>query len=538
MVSFILLNLRFSQWIGARIALILLIVMLPLTWAAFRVYPVLDDAGIELIAKENGINAVAASMPDRPMVIWIIQHAMYSPLHVYMGMILQLLGWVLLGFLAAFLWLELFPEHREYAPVVACFTVAPILLKAQLATWTFVLPVNFSVVPAYGAGLLLWRYIRHGSSRRGWIIIAASVLTFGAGLISEYALLTTVCSSLLLFTLNWAKEREVRLRLIQSLTVLAVAALSAHLIYLKTAVAHPGFSGVSFTPSAGELISHWPIYINRLLRAFVFSTIGVYGQAIGSAAAQAVKQPSSIISIAYPLVAAVTLWWATRRHANSSSQSGTSLLKTCAALVLVIFAALAPASFFPPLFVGRDLHMEEESTRYYFVAAPLVVALTIRLALEITSVKFRFILPLLGGFLAGDAVLQYVRTAQADTQAMRAIGTVLEHYVRNSEKQTVVLAPDFYAREPELTYKASAAWSPELSRRVWIMWDMRAPAVLKGSPADRGGSCNDIRFIDRNLRTIIRRGEIGQLLWLQPTQNGSFKVEPYCLTSNQISPAL
>jgi hypothetical protein len=61
------------------------------------------------------------------------------------------------------------------------------------------------------------------------------------------------------------------------------------------------------------------------------------------------------------------------------------------------------------------------------------------------------------------------------------------------------------------------------------MQDVREQIVLGGKPADRASTCQDIQSIDRNLDTVVRRGKIANLLWLEPLPQGGFRVEPYCL---------
>ena len=52
-----------------------------------------------------------------------------------------------------------FPHLRQYAIVVGCITVAPIISKVQMVTATIALTHLLSVVPSYGAFLLLLRFV-------------------------------------------------------------------------------------------------------------------------------------------------------------------------------------------------------------------------------------------------------------------------------------------------------------------------------------------------------------------------------------------
>ena len=512
-----------------RTCLALFVTLAPLTWCASRIYPGFDDAGNEILLKENGPNAIRHSLPDRPLVGWLGNQLMYSSHRVALGITLQFAGWFLFGLTAALIWLELFPEHPSYAPVSAALSVAPILLKAQLATAMFVLPVNFSVIPVLTAGLLLARYVRSTIKRPALAVACAMLLTFAGSIMTEYGLLTSATISILLVTLNWKNEQASRGRLFLSIAVLSGSALLAHLIYGRIAVAHPEFSGVTFTPPAKEVIAHWRVYGDRLLRAFFYSSVGAWAQGIGRMAAQTAKGTTTLLATLYTLAAGFIIAFCCRSTSGNPEIPARTWWRTAAALILTITVALAPACLLAPLLVGRDLHMEYLSTRYYFVAAPFAIALGIRLLLELTRPQFRFALVLGIGLLAGDAVAEHSREAYDYTRAMRQVGPLVEKYVRGSDKQTVILTSEFYARDPEATYKATAALPAELSRRVWVMWEKRVPVVLGHTSAESGRDCENPAVIDRNMRTIIRKGEVGQLLWLQPTPGGGFRVEPYCL---------
>jgi len=522
-------------WRHCRAPLALLIVLLPLTRGAIRSFPLYDDAGFQLIVKENGVNSVRAALTNRPVFGWLFQKAILSPYYQLGGFVLQFVGWALFGMVTMWLWNKLFPELRRYAPLAACLAVAPILVKSQMETWLFVLPVNLAVIPAYAAGLILWRYVEE-NNHLGYLMLGLSALmTFAGAMLSEYAFLATIASSFFLISLAWPADKARRIRVIQSVGALAISALIAHFLFARIADAHPTYGTVSFAPPVSEIILHLPTYLARVLRAFWHATVGAYGQALAAAAGQSARENISPGTILYPLAVGCILMfvcWPGKGEQGSPGKATVGIFSwgRAAAFALALAATLAPAYLFRPVLMGRDLHLEELGTRVYFVAAPLAVALTLRMLLAILRHRYWFVLPLALGFLAGDAVLKEVSATASAIHTMKQIGPVLEPYVKANPDLTVVLTPDYYARDVEVTYRASASWPADLSRRLLILWDGRLPTVMPGHHAIRGEGCAQITSVNRNMDTIIRRGKIGQLLWLQPTPSGGFAVEPYCIT--------
>lgn len=516
----------------------LLLILAPLTWQAARVYPVFDDAGFELILKENGAHSVAAALTNRPVVGWILQHAMVIPQHRQLGVALQFVAWGLFGLVAFAVWRRLFPDVAQYAPIAGCLAIAPLLLKAQFGTWLFALPVNFSVLPAFAAGLLLWNYAEKGS-RWGVLLLAISgLLTIAGGMLSEYGFLATLTCCIVLAAQAIEPDAPQRTRIWQSIVVLGVSAVGAHAWFTRIAEAHPAYGGVSFTPPVSEIIGQWPVYIVRAWRAFWYATAGAYGQSITDLAGQSMLNRISFFSIVYCVLVAAVLAVACRGTlakqipgAGEKEIAAYYAWPRLLAIFMATAAALAPAYLFRPLFVGRELRMEDMSTRYYFVAAPFAIAITLRCALAVLRPARWWVLPVAAGLLCANGVLEHVRESTASLAVAHAIDPLVRPYVEANPGQTVLLTPDFYARDLETTYKASAGWPADLSRRFITLWDARTPIVLDGHAGDRGAGCEEITSIDRNMDTVIRRGPIAQLLWLQPLAKGGYRIEPYCLAA-------
>ncbi len=508
--------------------LVFLLLLLPLTRGAAHFYPKLDDATMELIVKENGKHALPASLVFRPVHGWIVDKAVLSGHDRSLGLLAQFAGWSLLGVITLVLWSQLFPDKRRYGAIAACLVIAPLILKGQLSTWFFVVPVNLAVVLSYGAGVLLWRYVRQGSSRAALYLFLAALLTFAGGMVSEYGTLSSVASSILLLSFVVQVEKPVRARALQSILALLITAAAAHLLYVHIAVAHPQFSGPSYTAPLSEVVTHLGKFGSRFFRALWYCMAGAYASSIASVGTQTARSVSAITTL-YAIIVAAALAFACRNPTESAAPVNPEPRMRVLMLMLATCVTLAPAVLLSPILVGRDLHMEDMSTRFYLVAAPLAIALMLRALFALTRQRLWFLLPVAFGLMAGDAVMQQLHTDAVNNEIMHSMGAVLRPFVEDNPDQTVVLTPDFYGRDLEMEAKATADWPVDLSRRLSILWEARGPVVLGAPLPGRASACADIQTIDRNTGTILRRGHIAHLLWIEPLPQGGFRVEPYCL---------
>ena len=169
--------------------LALALICVPLTIGAIWAFPIWDDAWFWLLLDANGTGAITTTWVDRPVMatIWSL-FATTEPAFWRASVVAQALLWPTLGIISALLWAMLFPHWRQYAMVVGCITVAPIISKVQMVTATIALQHLLSVVPSYGAFLLLLRFVLT-DGRFGWVALGLSLLMLGFGiLVTEYAL--------------------------------------------------------------------------------------------------------------------------------------------------------------------------------------------------------------------------------------------------------------------------------------------------------------------------------------------------------------
>ena len=211
---------------------------------------------------------IAASEADRPVMatLWSLlatsEHAFWHALFVA-----QALLWPTLGIISAVLWTYLFPNLRQYALVIGCVTVAPILSKVQMVTANIALASLLSVVLSYGAFLLLLNFVMVGD-RFGRAALGLSIPTLGLGiLVTEYAI--PVVFVMIIFFWSYARrapDPETRVRAWRAIFFSTLIAGAAYAIYFIIAdyAARPGGSDYKpfyvFTLGKAHL-ARFPFYL-------------------------------------------------------------------------------------------------------------------------------------------------------------------------------------------------------------------------------------------------------------------------------------
>jgi hypothetical protein len=226
-----------SRAIASLLALTLICV--PLTLGALWAFPIWDDAWIWLLIKERGTAAITTTWIDRPVMatIWSLL-ATTEPAFWRAALVAQALLWPTLGIFSAILWTILFPHLRQYAMVVACMTIAPIVCKVQMVTANIALAHLLSVVPSYGAFLLLLRFVR-ADGRFGWTALGLSLPMLGFGiLVTEYALPVVIVIATFFLWYAWrARDPATRARAWRAILCSTLTAGAAYAIFFP----HGGF---------------------------------------------------------------------------------------------------------------------------------------------------------------------------------------------------------------------------------------------------------------------------------------------------------
>ena len=184
--------------------LALALICVPLTIGAIWAFPIWDDAWFWLYSMQTA--QAPLRLPGLIDLSWQPSGhscATTEPAFWRASVVAQALLWPTLGIISALLWAMLFPHLRQYAMVVGCITVAPIISKVQMVTANIALQHLLSVVPSYGAFLLLLRFVLT-DGRFGWVALGLSLLMLGFGiLVTEYALPVVI----VLVTFFWLYAR-------------------------------------------------------------------------------------------------------------------------------------------------------------------------------------------------------------------------------------------------------------------------------------------------------------------------------------------
>jgi len=256
--------------------LALALICVPLTMGAIWAFSIWDDAWFWLLLDAKGTGAITTTWVDRPVMatVWSLL-AMTEPAFWRASFVAQALLWPTLGIISAILWTILFPHLRPYAMVVGCITVAPIITKVQMVTATIALTHLLSVVPSYGAFLLLLHFVMaDGRFGRAALGLSLPMLGFGI-LVAEYALPVVIV--MVIFFWSYARcapDPATRARAYRAILFSTLVAGAAYAIFFVMA---------DFSVRRGEVS---PFYIFTLGKAhlvrFPFKLVqGIWQSIVG-----------------------------------------------------------------------------------------------------------------------------------------------------------------------------------------------------------------------------------------------------------------
>lgn len=507
---------------GSRLlrALAFLLVFAPLVGAVLIAFPQSDDGYLALLVKESGPDAIRASHPDRPLMglLWSLVIPSFETLPI-VGVLSQAILWPLLAFQAAIGWRKLFPGEQRFEIVAACLTVAPIAVQTQLVTVTLTLGALLSVVVGYTAILLLIRSVTGEASALH--LAGGYILFVAAGLVTEY----TVCVGLagLVFLLVAARVQSDPARRARGMRIaaglLAILVIT-YIVYRSTVEtgARPNVDPASIVERAGGLLIRFPIaLVSELFRVVV----GAFAAALATHSVVSWGSKSTVVGAAYGVVTAAVLIMTCRTSATDSQSLRPSVSRQVVAILAVV------AGLTPVLLMGREPG-GAWTTR--FVLPVLPVAAIVTLAGTLTLVRDQlWVVPIaLLGFVCGSASASTSLAVVRKHYVMTAIGDALRPRVSANDQLVVAVLSEQCYRHWEAigSWESSAQvthdWPPELSRKLWVYLEPEAVKVF-GSRLASGSA----GLVDVDVRSVVRRGPVAELLWIEPRQGGGFIVEPY-----------
>ena len=521
--------------------LALVLICVPLTIGAIWAFPIWDDAWLWLLINENGTGMIAASVADRPVMaaLWSLL-ATSEPALWHASFVVQALLWPIFGLMSALLWTYLFPHLRQYAMVVGCVTVAPIISKVQMVTVNIPLGSLLSVALSYGALLLLLRFVMAGG-RLGRVALGLGLPMLGLGmLVTEYAL--PVVSAMVVFFWSYAQrvpDRATRVRAWRALIFSTLMAGVAYAIYFIIADYTARPHGEAYKPfhvfTLGK--AHLVSFPFNLVEGIWRSTASGFLYSMGEITLNSML---GVMAAAYGALVAGLLFYGSRNAQHKAESPSRNIISTHNILppAIAFVAGLLPSVAMAriPWTPGDGM-----SSRLELPLLPITVALIIVVSLRLVRRRFWAVPILLFGFVAGNATFTEVWSAMHERQQLSAIGAaILPHASSDGYIIAAVVLPErsLGPRRPyELTARLAATWPPELRRRFWAYRFGGLPPIYRPDTEAEEilgsrGDCKLPRELKWKVRYLTRDGPVKQLLWAKPNADGSISVEPYCIYSD------
>jgi hypothetical protein len=527
----------------------LALICVPLTIGAMQAFPIWDDGWFWLLLEANGTGAITTTWVDRPVMaaVWSLL-APSEPAFWRAAVVAQALLWPTLAMISAILWTILFPHLRHYAMVAGCITVAPIISKVQMVTANIALAHLLSVVPSYGAFLLLLRFVM-ADGRFGWAALGLSLPMLGFGiLVTEYALPVVI----VMVTFFWlyarrAADPATRFRAHRAILFSILAAGIAYAIFFVMA---------DFTVRRGTVSPFYIFTLGKahLVRFPVKLVQGIWQSIVGGfvneLAAVTLASKPGVMAAAYGTLVAGLLFYGCRKPQHVATSPATETISRRDVLPL---AAAFVAGILPTVAMGRIPWKSADgmSSRFEIPLLPVTVALIVFISLSVVRRRSWAIPILLFGFVAGNATFTEVRSAIRERQEMSVIGAALQPYVASKAGYTVaaVVLPErsLGPRRPyEVAARLAATWPAELRNRFWAFrFGGLRPFVRAAYEAEElfgsRGDCTPPREFKWGVRHVNREGPLDQLLWVSRKSDGSISIEPYCIegrNERQILPQL
>ncbi len=487
-------------------------VVLVLTLGAVASFPELDDTYLFLMLRESGPAAIVPAHPDRPLAahLWQLGARALGSGFWPAAFALHAALWFLLGLCAARLMTRLFPERRRYAAVAGSLAVAPLVVQTQLSTVTISLLGLVSVLLGYLAIELGGRYV---SRAQGTALVAGCAAIAGGALFSEYAVPVALAGAILLGAGVASAEGRSRWR--RAAAALTATALGAFLLYH---VAGDSSARHRVDPLRPLLYPERLIDAPLDLATRAWQVVaGAYGTGAGNLRVSW-DTKSSLVALAGGCALAAGLAWIVRPPRSGADAALEPPPRSTVIGILALAAGLAPVALM------QAYEPTAFASRFHLPVVPVAAALTVSLALAMARPRFRIAAVVLLGLVAGAASVRHAWTGWKRQQTMAAIGAAVRPLIRGADGLTLVVlsgdpaCPFDYA----CTGEATADWTAEEGRAVWFATPRELPFDL-AHPA----ACAGRLALDQGLRSVTRRGRIGQLLWVD-VRADAFRLWPYC----------
>ena len=359
-----------------------------LTIAAACVYPIWDDARLLYLIEKNGIDAIEWSFGFRPVVASIFRLLFHHRLLLPVTLVVHWLGWLSLGLVTRRFWKLMFPRYSKLALLPALLSVAPILCKIQLVTFTVVFVCLVGPVLGY-LGIFLLLSDELSRQRKLVHDIAGLALIALAVMLSEYGALTATVGFVLLISkaIRTRKERKRQPAIIA--TLLALSALVSYLIFLKIGTgSNPGF-----LPSYSLQHLSWKVTVIpfRLLSALWRGAMGGFIESLGS-----IRLDSKVALLSFVCGAALAGLVVLVIH--KPPDVGAEFHQYWPTVVTLLVATAV--ALIPVFLMARTIETRWDS-RFFLPMLPVLSSLTVFTLLTMIRQRLWTVVLILCGFLAG-----------------------------------------------------------------------------------------------------------------------------------------
>jgi hypothetical protein len=496
-------------------------VLVPLVWAAAAGYPQSDDGYIALTLKEYDRELFFDSIRDRPLTAWLWWALLPTErAAVVDGVACQAILWMVLAIATAWLWARLNPAAARYRALAAMLVVAPIAVQVQVVTSSFTLQGLASTVAVYLAVLLLWREVER--ARIDPLVVgAAYALAIVGVLLTEYAVAAGLCGAALLALGARGEGSRRTASLVAGGLLVALALSYVGYVTLMTAEVRPNVHPSYAIDGGWSRLIAAPVAIAAETFRMV---VGAYATALGVLARVDWGSKSTVIVGGYG-VAVAALVAAAWRAPRSESERSVEDPRWRAVAVAVVAVAIGIA---PVAVMGRGAD-NIWNTRFFTPVLPAAAIATLATLLLVVRERARLAALALVGFVSGAASMATAIGVVRQTRATIAAGELVRPLATEDGRVVVaVLAPSVFSyRESvggwEATAQMTHAWPAELSRRAWAFTADEARELF-----GERGACHDTSHIDIVERGVVRRGPIGEIVWIEK-RDGALEIEPYCL---------
>lgn len=499
---------------------VLFFLVIALAVGAFWAFPVYDDGYMMMYLREPGVSFAEVNR-DRPIPGYLHEilvraggnnPALYVSLNAAM--------WLVLAFQTRALFQNVFPDLKNYGMVVACLTVAPIVVQVQISVLVVAVTVVLFTILGYAAVLLTLKSAEtQGPLRMVLLALSLSAAVF-LGFACEYSVTAILSGAVVLTGIAVTSDnRLLRKRLLWQSVCLSALTVAGYIVSTRTADLHVR---PEVNP-ATAVARTWQAAVQAgcgALSGLWYATVAAYASVLGGIRLSW-NTKSTIVGVLFAILTAILACYCVDRSPPAVVAGGNRIRALFLAIAIVV--GLLPVSL-----MGRWPALADYDSRVRVPVLPIAVALTMYLCLKLVSTSKRTTAVALLGAMMGYATWTTIYTNLRETKIVDALSSVLKPYVESQTRGITVAVIPLTRLQNELNAHVTAKWPADLERRFW-MFNAETAAVRLGSR----GACNARMTVDEHIRPVIRTGRVSQVLWVEVRRERAPVIHPYCLDASR-----